>query len=105
MTSNEINWLLLSLLVLAVAVQASAALVMLSTSCDNRPPARESFRKALAIAVASMAAGAILCGVLGVRIGNNRIRRPAAGTAGDALDLHPTPGLNSIVNCDFAGLQ
>jgi len=79
MTSNEINWLLLSLLVLAVAVQASAALVMLSTSCDNRPPARESFRKALAIAVASMAAGAILYGVLGSELGTIEFDGPPRG--------------------------
>jgi hypothetical protein len=69
LTSNEINWLLFSLFVLPVLVQASAALVMLWTSCDKRPPGRESFRKALAIAVAALAAGAILYGVLGVRIG------------------------------------
>jgi hypothetical protein len=106
MTSNEINWLLFSLLVLAVLVQASSALVMLSTSCDKRPPGRESFRKALAIAVAAIAAGAILYGVLGVPNWDNRFRRPAAGTAGDALvDLHPTRGLNTIVNCDYAGVQ
>jgi hypothetical protein len=42
MTSNEINWLLFSLFVLAVLVQASAALVMLWTACDKRPPGRES---------------------------------------------------------------
>lgn len=36
MTSNEINWLLFSLFVLAALVQASAALVRLWTACDNR---------------------------------------------------------------------
>jgi len=46
MTSNEINWLLFSLFVLAALVQASATLVRLWTACDNRPPGRESFRKA-----------------------------------------------------------
>src|SRR5260221_10244632 len=94
MTSNEINWLLFSLFVLAALVQASAALVSLWTACDNRPAGRESFRKALAIVVAAKAAGAVLYGGLGVRIGDNRFRRSAPGTAGDALlKLHPTPGV------------
>jgi hypothetical protein len=69
LTSNEIDWLLFALFVLAALLQASAVLVMLWTASDKRPPARESFRKALAIAVAATAAGAILYGVLGVRIG------------------------------------
>ncbi len=94
MTSNEINWLLFSLFVLAALVQASAALVMLWTACDKRPPGRESFRKALAIAVAAMAAGRdSLPGSSGPNW-DNRFRRSAAGTAGDALvKLHPTSGL------------
>jgi hypothetical protein len=41
MTSNEINWLLFFLFVLAVLVETSAALVMLWTSCHKWPPARE----------------------------------------------------------------
>jgi hypothetical protein len=79
MTSNEINWLLFSLFVMAALVQASAALVMLWTACYKRPQGRESFRKALAIAVAATAAGAILYRVLGVRIGTIDFEGPPRG--------------------------
>ena len=79
MTSNEINWLLFSLFVLATLVQAIAVLVMLWTACDKRPPGRESFRKALAIAIAATSAGAILYGVLGVRIGTIDFDAPPRG--------------------------
>ena len=71
MTSNEINWLLFSLFVLAALVQASAALVMLWTACDKRPPGKESFRKALAIAVAAMAAGRFFTGFFRSELGQS----------------------------------
>jgi hypothetical protein len=81
MTSNEINWLLFSLFVLAALVQASAALVMLWTTCDKRPQG-ESFRSAGDRRSSDGSRRDPLRGSWGPHW-DNRFRRPGAGTAGD----------------------
>jgi hypothetical protein len=88
MTPNEINWLLFCLLVLVALVQASAALVMLWTACDNRPPRKKSFRKALTIALTATVAGAILYVVLGARIGTIDFNGPPRGRLAIASEQH-----------------
>jgi hypothetical protein len=64
------------------------------TACDKRPQGRESFRKALAIAVGDGSRRDPLWGSWGPHW-DNRFRRSAAGTAGDALvKFHPTQACN-----------
>lgn len=71
MTTNDINWLLMYLLVLVVLVEGSAALVVLYmvTLGRTNPKSRQACRRALTIGLAAAAAGGVVYVILAVRIG------------------------------------
>jgi hypothetical protein len=71
MTSNDVNWLLVYLLVPMVLVEGSGASVILCTLTlwHKTPRNRQACRCAVTIALAAAAAGAVPYMILGVRTG------------------------------------